>query len=392
MNAGFTHTGPLELTILMPCLNEAETVATCVANACKFLKDNDIEGEVLVADNGSTDGSQDLAAKSGARVVSVSGRGYGSALIGGIEAARSHYLIMGDADDSYDFLSVMPFVERLRAGDDFVIGNRFKGEIKPGAMPFLHRYLGNPALSFLARLFFRVPVGDFHCGLRGFKRDAARRLNLVSLGMELASEMIVKAALTGHSFSEVPITLSADGRSRAPHLRTWRDGWRHLRFLLLHSPKWLFFYPGVAALLTGLFGIVMLARGGIQIAPHVVLDIHSLVFASFAVLVGAQLISLAVLAQRYAASEGFLPPTQVASDFIERLSLEVLLRIAGVIFVLGAAGVIWAISLWAGSNFGPISYSGFMRVVVVSLTALTLAIQIASNAFLASIFTIRVKS
>ncbi len=391
MDAGLTHAWPLELTILIPCLNEAETVAACVAKASTFLKDNGVQGEVLVADNGSTDGSQDLAAKAGARVLSVVGRGYGAALIAGIEAARGRFVIIGDADDSYDFLSVNPFVERLRAGDDFVIGNRFTGEIKPGAMPFLHRYLGNPALSFLGRLFFRIPVGDFHCGLRGFKREAALRINLACQGMEFASEMIVKAALAGYSFSEVPTTLSTGGRSRPPHLRTWRDGWRHLRFLLLHSPKWLFFYPGVAALSTGLLGMVMLAPGGIQIAPHVVLDIHALVFASFAVIIGAQLISLAVLAQRYAVSEGFLPRTRVASDLIERLSLEVLLQVAGVIFVLGTAGVIWAIALWASSNFGPISYSGFMRVIVVSLAALTLAIQIASNAFLASMFAIRVK-
>ena len=242
----------LELTVLMPCLNEAETVTACVRKAVGFLADHSIDGEVVVADNGSTDGSQWLAAHAGARVVSVAEPGYGSALLGGIMAARGQYVIMGDADDSYDFSALTPFVSRLRAGVDLVMGNRFTGGIKPGAMPALHRYLGNPVLSFIGRLFFRVKVGDFHCGLRGFRRDSALSLGLQTSGMEFASEMVVRATLAGQHVEEVPTTLSPDGRSRPPHLRSWRDGWRHLRFLLLFSPRWLFLIPGIVLLALGL--------------------------------------------------------------------------------------------------------------------------------------------
>src|SRR6202522_291615 len=236
----------------MPCLNEAETVATCVSKAVKFLADSGVSGEVVLADNGSTDGSQQLAADAGARVVPVSAKGYGNALMGGILAARGEYVIMGDADDTSDFSDLMPFVAELRGGADLVMGNRFKGGIEPGAMPPLHRYLGTPVLSFIGRLFFRSNIGDFNCGLRGFRRDSAIKLGLQATGMEFASEMIVKAALAKQKISEVPTTLAKDGRSRPPHLQTWRDGWRHLRFLLLFSPGWLFFAPGLVLLLVGL--------------------------------------------------------------------------------------------------------------------------------------------
>ena len=242
----------MELTVVMPCLNEAETVATCVRKAIGFLAESGISGEVLVADNGSTDGSQQLAADAGARVVPISDKGYGNALMGGIVAARGKYVIMGDADDSYDFTNLMPFVNELRKGADLVMGNRFRGGIAPGAMPPLHKYLGNPVLSFVGRLFFRSKIGDFHCGLRGFSRDSVMALNLQATGMEFASEMVVKATLAGQHVTEVPTTLSKDGRSRPPHLRSWRDGWRHLRFLLLFSPRWLFFLPGLALLIAGL--------------------------------------------------------------------------------------------------------------------------------------------
>src|SRR5579872_4554372 len=236
----------------MPCLNEAETVATCVRKAIGFLAESGISGEVLVADNGSTDGSQALATEAGARVVPVTDKGYGNALMGGIMAAQGKYIIMGDADDSYDFTNLMPFVEELRKGADLVMGNRFAGGIAPGAMPPLHKYLGNPVLSFIGRLFFRSKIGDFHCGLRGFNRDSVMALNLQATGMEFASELVVKATLARQKIAEVPTTLAKDGRSRAPHLRTWRDGWRHLRFLLLFSPRWLFFIPGVATFLLGM--------------------------------------------------------------------------------------------------------------------------------------------
>ena len=241
----------MELTVVMPCLNEAETVATCVRKAIGFLAESGISGEVLVADNGSTDGSQRLATDAGARVVPISDKGYGNALMGGIVAARGKYVIMGDADDSYDFTNLMPFVNELRKGADLVMGNRFRGGIAPGAMPPLHKYLGNPVLSFIGRLFFRSKIGDFHCGLRGFSRDSVMALNLQATGMEFASEMVVKATLAGQRVTEVPTTLSKDGRSRPPHLRSWRDGWRHLRFLLLFSPRWLFLYPGLALLVVG---------------------------------------------------------------------------------------------------------------------------------------------
>src|ERR1700677_3068341 len=245
----------------MPCLNEAETLATCVRKAIGFLTESGIDGEVLIADNGSTDGSQQLAEAGGARVVNITEKGYGNALMGGIVAARGKYVIMGDSDDSYDFTNLMPFVDELRKGADLVMGNRFKGGIAPGAMPPLHRYLGNPVLSFVGRVFFRSKIGDFHCGLRGFSRDAIMALNLQATGMEFASEMVVKATLARQHITEVPTTLAKDGRSRPPHLHTWRDGWRHLRFLLLFSPRWLFFVPGLALLIAGL--VI-----GAIVAPH----------------------------------------------------------------------------------------------------------------------------
>jgi glycosyltransferase involved in cell wall biosynthesis len=277
----------VELTVVMPCLNEAETVATCVRKAAGFLAAHGVDGEVVVADNGSTDGSQALAAEAGARVVPVPAPGYGSALMGGIRAARGRYIIMGDADDSYDFTNLMPFVTELRKGADMVMGNRFKGGIAPGAMPKLHRYLGNPVLSFVGRVFFRSKIGDFHCGLRGFNRDSVMALGLQATGMEFASEMVVKATLAKQDIREVPTTLAKDGRSRPPHLHTWRDGWRHLRFLLLFAPRWLFCLPGLALLVAGL------VIGG-AVLPHafsigsVKFDVDTLVAASAMVVIGFQ--------------------------------------------------------------------------------------------------------
>ena len=292
--------------MVMPCLNEAETVATCVRKAMGFLQESGISGEVVVADNGSTDGSQRLAEQAGARVVPISDKGYGNALMGGILAANGEYVIMGDADDSYDFTHLMPFVEQLRQGADLVMGNRFKGGIAPGAMPPLHKYLGNPVLSFIGRLFFRSKAGDFHCGLRGFNRDSVLALNLQATGMEFASEMVVKATLARQRVTEVPTTLAKDGRSRPPHLRSWRDGWRHLRFLLLFSPRWLFFLPGLVLLAAGL------AIGAI-VVPHpfkvgaVTFDVDTLVAASAMVVIGFQSVLFWLFTQVYAGSEGFLP-------------------------------------------------------------------------------------
>ncbi len=380
--------GAIELTILMPCLNEAETLAVCVQKARGFLERSGIVGEVLIADNGSNDGSQLIAEENGARVVAIPERGYGAALIGGIGAARGRFVIMGDADDSYDFENLDTMVDRLRAGDELVMGNRFRGGIKPGAMPFLHRYLGNPVLSFLGRLLFRIPVGDFHCGLRGFSREAALKLRLKSTGMEFASEMVVKAAFHGLRMAEVPTVLSPDGRSRPPHLKTWRDGWRHLKFLLLHSPTWLFVYPGFALILLGMVGAVMLSRGSVHIG-RVELDIHTMIVSCFAVLIGAQLVSFGALARRYAMVEGFVPGPAKFQGLILGMTLEPLLRVAGVIMFGGVIGCVWAVSSWAHSGFGPILYFSVLRVLAPSLTAVAVAAQLAATAFLTSLLTIR---
>ena len=378
-----------ELTILMPCLNEAETIEVCVRKAMGYLAKSGVSGEVLIADNGSTDGSQAMAEALGARVVAVPEKGYGAALIGGIAAAHGKYVIMGDADDSYDFETLDGMVEHLRGGADLVMGNRFQGGISPGAMPFLHRYLGNPVLSFIGRLFFQIPVGDFHCGLRGFSRQSMLGLRLQSQGMEFASEMVVKAALNGLRIEETPTTLKPDGRSRPPHLKTWRDGWRHLRFLLLHSPRWLFIYPGVMLIALGLAGSALLARGAVQVTPTIELDVHSLVVACFSILIGVQLVMFGALARRYQMLEGVLPPTANFQKFLMGLSLEPILQAALVIFLVGVAGTAFAVVQWAGSGFGPIHYYGVMRVLVLSLTGVAVAIQLAAAGFLASVFSLR---
>ena len=380
---------PIELTILMPCLNEAETIEVCVRKAMGFLQRYGVAGEVLIADNGSTDGSQAMAEALGARVVAVPEKGYGAALIGGITAARGRYVVMGDADDSYDFESLDPFLERLRQGDDLVMGNRFKGGIAPGAMPPLHRYLGNPVLSFLGRLFYSIPVGDFHCGLRGFSRQAILDLRLQSPGMEFASEMVVKASLNNLNIIETPTTLKKDGRSRPPHLRSWRDGWRHLRFLLLHSPRWLFIYPGLALITVGVVGSALLARHSVQITPRIELDVHSLVVACFAILIGVQLMMFGALARRYQMIEGVLPPIANFKQFLLGLSLERILQVAVVVFLGGVAGIAWAVMHWASLGFGPIPYNLVMRVLVIALTAVAVGIQLAASGFLASMFTLR---
>ena len=381
--------GAIELTILMPCLNEAETLAICIDKACGYLERSGVIGEVLIADNGSTDGSQLIAEAHGARVVAIPERGYGAALIGGIHAARGRFVIMGDADDSYDFQNLDQMIERLRQGDDLVMGNRFKGGIMKGAMPFLHKYLGNPVLSSLGRLLFRIPVGDFHCGLRGFSRESMLRLRLKSSGMEFASEMVVKAALHKLTLTEVPTVLSKDGRSRPPHLKTWRDGWRHLKFLLLHSPAWLFVYPGFALIALGLAGSALLSRGAVHVTPTIELSIHTLIVSCFAVLIGSQFVSFGALAQRYAMVEGFLPPPANFQRLILGFTLEPLLRVAGVIMFAGVIGCGWAVLTWAQSGFGPIRYDSVLRVLVPSLTAVALAAQLSATAFLTSLLTIR---
>jgi glycosyltransferase involved in cell wall biosynthesis len=374
----------VELTVVMPCLNEAETVATCVTKAVKFLADSGVSGEVVLADNGSTDGSQALAEEAGARVVPVSDKGYGNALMGGILAARGEYVIMGDADDSYDFSNLMPFVTELRGGADLVMGNRFKGGIAPGAMPPLHRYLGTPVLSFIGRLFFRSKIGDFNCGLRGFRRDSAIALGLQATGMEFASEMIVKSALARQKIAEVPTTLAKDGRSRPPHLNTWRDGWRHLRFLLLFSPRWLFCVPG---LILGLAGIVIgaiIAAGRLTIGD-VTFDVDTLVAASAMVIVGFQAVLFWLFTRVYAGSEGFLPEEPYVQRVLAKLSLERGLVLGAVIGVAGLVGLVFSLTYWQANKFGELNYEHALRLMVPSATALVVSCQLVLGTFFLSI-------
>lgn len=369
-----------ELTILMPCLNEAETLAACIDQARGFLTRERISGEILIADNGSTDGSTGIAETHGARVVHVPVKGYGAALMGGIRASRSNFVIMGDSDCSYDFDHLEPFVERLRAGYDLVMGNRFLGGIHRGAMPFLHKYLGNPVLSFLGRLFFAVPVGDFHCGLRGVRRDRILALGLRARGMEYASEMVVRAALGGLAIAEVPTTLSADGRSRSPHLRTWRDGWRHLRFLLMLTPRWLFLYPGFL-----LFGIGAIALAAILSGPvavgHVVLDIHTMLFAGGAMIVGLQMGLLSLFVKTAAAAHGLLPSGDNFRRFVAHFSLERGILIGALVAAAGLALAAYSLSLWMNAGFAAIDPRHVMRVAIPSLTLSIMGIDIIFSSF-----------
>jgi glycosyltransferase involved in cell wall biosynthesis len=378
----------VELTVVMPCLNEAETVATCVTKAVRCMAENGIDGEVVLADNGSTDGSQQLATDAGARVVPVAEKGYGNALMGGIIAARGEYVIMGDADDSYDFTSLMPFLEELRKGADLVMGNRFKGGIDPGAMPPLHRYLGNPVLSFIGRLFFPSEIGDFHCGLRGFRRQSALDLNLQATGMEFASEMVVKATLWKQKIKEVPTTLKKDGRSRPPHLRSWRDGWRHLRFLLLFAPRWLFFMPGLVLLILGLVIGTAVTVGPITIGS-VTFDVDTLVAAGAMVVIGFQLMLFWLFTQVYAGSEGFLPHEPRVQKLLGKLSLERGLVLGAVIGVAGLVGVIFSLTYWQANKFGTLNYEHALRLMVPSVTALVLSCQLIFGGFFLSILGIK---
>ena len=378
----------VELTILMPCLNEAETLALCIDKARAYLARSGIAGEVVIADNGSTDGSQAIAVSHGARVVPIAARGYGSALIGGIRGARGRYVIMGDSDDSYDFSRLEAFVERLREGWQLVMGNRFKGGIAPGAMPPLHRYLGNPVLTGIGRLFFRSPSGDFHCGLRGFDRTAILDLDLQTSGMEFASEMVIKATIGGLRITEVPTTLSPDGRSRPPHLRSWRDGWRHLRFLLLFSPRWLFLYPGLLAIGLGALTMLWLLPGPRRVSG-VTFDIHTLLYASLAVNVGYQAIQFWTFAKLYGMREGFVPPDPVFRRFMGIATLERGLIAGLVLLILGLGIGIAAVSAWDTSQFGALSPGVTMRLVIPSATAILLAFQTAYGAFFLSVLEIR---
>lgn len=375
-----------ELTILMPCLNEAETLATCIIKAQRFLIENDISGEVLIADNGSTDGSQDIARSHGARVVDIPIKGYGAALIGGIENARGRYVIMGDADDSYDFSALSLFVEKLRTGADLVMGNRFKGGIGEGAMPSLHRYLGNPVLSWLGRLFYKIPTGDFHCGLRGFNREQIKTLNLSTPGMEFASEMVVKSSIAGMKIVEVPTTLVKDGRSRPPHLRTWRDGWRHLRFLLIFSPRYLYLIPGLILIAVGLIGIAATYTGPAMITDSVIIDVHAYVFFVFAALLGAQFLMFGVLMRRVAGMYKIKPAAgSLLLRGIDRFAtLEYSLAAALVGLVVGLLGSLYCFAQWQATGYAPMAYGALLKPFILSLATLVVSVQLVATAFFAT--------
>jgi hypothetical protein len=379
----------IELTIVMPCLNEAETLAECITKARGFLGRSGVAGEVLIADNGSTDGSRQIACDLGARVVDVPMRGYGAALITGIRAARGKYVVMGDSDDSYDFSRLDAFVAKLREGFQLVMGNRFKGGIKPGAMPPLHRYLGNPVLSRIGRMFFSTAVGDFHCGLRGFDRQAVLRLNLRTSGMEFASEMVVKASLAKLRIAEVPTTLSPDGRSRPPHLRSWHDGWRHLRFLLMFAPRSLFLYPGLALIAAGVLGCAAVMPGPLRMGS-VVFDVHTLVIGMAAIIVGTQIVVFFLLAKQHATAVGVLPLGDNFSAFRRRFNLERALIFAAALTLLGVVGVVVAVVYWKSQSFGQLDYTRMMRLVVPSVTCLAVGVQVAMGAFVSSILDLQV--
>jgi len=380
-----------ELTILMPCLNEAETLEVCILKAQAYLAGSGVSGEVVIADNGSTDGSQAIAAGLGARVVAIPRRGYGSALIGGIEAARGTYVIMGDADDSYDFSALDPFVEKLRDGNQLVMGNRFRGGIAPGAMPPLHRYLGNPVLSSIGRLFFNRKIRDFHCGLRGFSRQVILDLELVTTGMEFASEMVVRASLAGLKIAEVPTTLSKDGRTRPPHLRSWRDGWRHLRFLLLYAPRWLFLYPGLMALVIGgtLTGVLM--AGPVSIGP-VGFDISTMIYAAAFAVVGFQAVVFSILTKLYAAHEGFLPVGPRFRWLMRLFSLERGVVLGVVIFIVGTAVAVWQLIVWRRSDFAALDPRTATRIAIPAMVGMMVGFQTIMASMFAGALTIATRS
>ena len=377
----------LELTILMPCLNEAETLAVCIRKAQSFLDRSGIAGEIVIADNGSTDGSREIALAHGARMVPVPERGYGAALGGGIAAARGRYVVMADADDSYDFSQLDAFVSALRDGADLVMGNRFLGGIAPGAMPWHHRYIGNPVLSFAGRLFFRTPIGDFHCGLRGFSRKSIRSLQLRTSGMEFASEMVVKATLAHMDVREVPTTLEKDGRSRPPHLRSFRDGWRHLRFLLLFSPRWLFLYPGMALLWVGLVVGAILLPGPVRYG-QVVFDVHTFLVAALCVIVGLQSISFAIMGRRFASRYGFIPRSSSYDKVLEAITLERVLVAAIVLMLVGLGALLWGVNQWALRDFGRLNLASTLRAVILAMTFMVCGFQLMMSGFMSSIINI----
>jgi glycosyltransferase involved in cell wall biosynthesis len=368
----------------MPCLNEAETLAICVDKALAALRANNIAGEVIVADNGSTDGSQAIAQQHGALVIPVPVRGYGAALSAGIQASRGTYVLMADADDSYEFAHIPRFLSELRGGADLVMGNRFQGGIGPKAMPPLHRYLGNPVLSVLGRLLFHAPVGDFHCGIRGFRKDAYERLGLRTTGMEFASEMVVKASLLGQKISEVPTTLKKDGRSRPPHLRTWRDGWRHLRFLLMYSPRWLFLFPGLALMILGL-GLMAWLLPAERPLGRVNLGVDTLAYAAAAVLLGFQLVFFGVAAKVFAVTEGLLPEDESFDRWFRYITLETGLIVGVLLLLAGVCIAISSVMAWSHTGYGPLPPVQMMRRTLPAMLCLMLGTEVCFGSFFLSL-------
>lgn len=384
--------GPaMELSVVMPCLNEADTLAACIEKAQRAIREHDLRGEVVIADNGSTDGSQEIARRMGARVVLVASKGYGSALMGGIEAARGRYVIMGDADDSYDFLEIPKFLDRLRDGFDVVQGCRLPaggGRIVPGAMPFLHRWIGNPMFSLLTRLWFRAPIHDVYCGLRGFTKDFYTRLDQRCTGMEFATEMIIKASLNSGRIAEVPITLHHDGRkSHAPHLKTFRDGWRTLRFFLMYSPRWLFLYPGLLLVLIGMLGYCV-AMPGFTIGPAR-FDAHTLLFATLFIICGYQSILFAIFTKTFAITERLMPADPRMDLFFRWANLERGLVLAAIAMVSGLALLASAVLIWVRCGFGNLDYAETMRLVVPGATLVVLGFQTFLSSFFVSILGMR---
>jgi glycosyltransferase involved in cell wall biosynthesis len=360
---------PVELSIVMPCLNEAETLRSCIRKATQYLERSGVCGEIIVGDNGSTDGSQQLALELGARVMTIPFRGYGAALYGASMAAKGNYIIMADSDDSYDFTDLDPFLKKLREGYDLVMGNRFRGGIRPGAMPWKNRYVGNPILSGIGKILFHCPASDFHCGIRGYSKDAFLRMDLRTTGMEFASEMVIKATLMRMKVSEVPTTLSPDGRSRSPHLRPYRDGWRHLRFMLLFSPNWLFLYPGLVLVVLGIAGSLALMMSPIYL-HHVRLGIDSLIYFAFMVITGFQSVLFAILSRVYAVQEHLYPPGRAYRYFFRHIQLERGLVAGAILFLAGVGSFIYALMDWRRHAFGMLDIEHIARISIPSgLTA-----------------------
>ncbi len=373
-----------DVTILMPCLNEAETLGICIERAKKLLTDNKLDGEILISDNGSTDGSQDIARAAGARVVDCPVRGYGAALQCGVENAVGEYILMGDSDDSYHFDEAWPMIQMLQKGYDVCMGTRLRGTIMKDAMPALNRYVGNPVLSAVGKLLFKTSLSDFHCGLRAFRKEKLLLLDLSTTGMEWASEMVVKARLAGLKMTEVPVTLYRDGRSRPPHLRRWRDGWRHLRFMLLHAPTWLFTFPGLAMVTIGILGQLLLYRGMVRVGAAK-LDVHSMLVMSFLSVLGAQAVFTGLFARLYSSLHGILPYDEKFEKAIRRLTLEKLLVVSLVLGLIGAGGFLSTIWEWYRVNFSELNYQITMRRLIPSLTLVAFSVQGIFNGFMLSI-------